>query len=88
MKRRKERKARLLKRKMKRTSLQNERSNKNEIIVDESDTNEETPEVHELHRLSYETEPFDVESVQKWDNKSKQVKNKEKDDFYLIVINE
>jgi hypothetical protein len=50
---------------MERTSLQNERYNKNEIIVDESDTNGETPEVYELHRLSYETEPFDVESVEK-----------------------
>jgi hypothetical protein len=73
---------------MERTSLQNERYNKNEIIVDESDTNGETPEVHELHRLSYETEPSDVESVEKLDNESKQVNNKEKDDFDQIVVNE
>jgi hypothetical protein len=69
---------------MERTSLQNERYNKNEIIVNESDTNGETPEVHELHRLSYETEPFDVESVEKLDNKSKQVDNEEKDGFNKI----
>jgi hypothetical protein len=88
MKRRKERKARHLNRKVERNSLQNERYNKNENIIDESDTNEETLEVHELHRLSYETEPFDVESVEKLDNKSKQVNNKEKGGFDKIVANE
>jgi hypothetical protein len=73
---------------MERTSLQNERYNKNEIIVDESDTNGETQEVHEMYRLSYETEPFDVESVEKLYNKSKQINNKERDDFDQIVVNE
>jgi hypothetical protein len=36
--------------------------------------------------LSYETELFDVESVEKLENKSKQVRNKEKDDFDKIVV--